>query len=305
MKAIRYLGPGHIEIAEVARPTAKVGELVVEMHAVAICNQTDVRIYNGVQTTYPLEAGAPGRDAAGVVLEVGEAVKDFKPGQPVVILGSRLYAEYCTRRPEDLVSLPAGTSLVEAAPLGLAGHMIAVARKVGSLRGKSLIITGLGPAGLFLAQVAADAGAKSIIGLDIRPERFELARTLGATTTALANDRDIIKACREAPADVGIDCSGSPQAVTLLYSTCTTVVAFGDVHQTVKIDIPRRRAVTLLNGYLTDADRRDGLTAAVKLFLKKKLQTRPLISQTMRLEEYALAMQKVRRGEVIKLVLTR
>lgn len=305
MKAIKYLGPGHIEVADVARPAPKAGEVLVEMRAASICNQVDVRAYNGVQTTYPLELGAPGQEGAGVVAEVGDGVDGFKVGDPVAMVGKKMYAEYSVRQPEELAPLKGATSLVEAAPLGLAGCVIAGVKKAGDLRKHSVIVTGLGPAGLFLVQVAAIAGAKEIIALDIKPKHFELARSLGATTTALANDRGIINTCKGTPADFGIDCSGSPHAVGLLYGMCTTVIAFGSVKETVKIDIPTRRSVTLLNGCLTEEERRAGLAEAVKLFLRKKLHTRPIISQTMRLEEYALAMQKVRRAEVLKLVLTR
>jgi len=115
----------------------------------------------------------------------------------------------------------------------------------------------------------------------------------------------VMNRLREEPADLGVDCSGSPQAVSQLYGSCSLVVAFGSVDETVKIEIPKRRSVTLMNGVLSWEERSKGLADAVKLFLKRKLQTRPLISQTMLLEEYALAMQKVRRGEVVKLVLTR
>ena len=149
MKAVRYLGPGHIEIADGARPVPKADEVLVETRAVSICNQTDVRTYNGVQTTYPLEPGAPGREGAGVVAEVGKNVTGLKPGDPVVMMGKRLYAEYSTCSPQALVLLKSGASLVEAAPLGLAGCVLAALKRVPSMRGRSVIITGLGPAGLF------------------------------------------------------------------------------------------------------------------------------------------------------------
>ncbi len=305
MKAVRYLGPGHIEIADVARPMPGDNEVLVELRAASICNQTDIRVYNGVQTTYPLFPGAPGREGAGVVVEVGSGVRGFKPGDPVAMIGSRLYAEYSLRRPEELALLTAGTNLVEAAPLGLAGSVVAVLSKVESLRDRSVVITGLGAAGLMAVQVARQFGARKIIGLDIRPAHFEIAQGLGASIATFANDREIINSCREKPADLGIDCSGAAQAVSLLFTMCSSVVAFGILSETVKIDVPHSRPVKLANAFLTDSEHHEGLAIAAKLFLKKKIATRPFITQTMRLEEYALAMQKVRRSEVIRLVLTR
>ena len=305
MKAVRYLGPGHIEIADVARPTPGEDEVIVELRAASICNQTDIRVYNGTQTTYPLFPGAPGREGAGVVADVGANVKRFKCGDPVAMIGSRLYAEYSVRKPEELVPLTAGTNFAEAAPLGLAGEVIAALSKVDSLRDRSVVIAGLGAAGLLAVQIAREFGARKVIGLDIRSTHFELAQELGASVAALVNDREIINSCREKPADLGIDCSGAAQAVSLLWTMCSTVLAFGTLSEPVKLEVPHSRPVKLLNAFLTEAERRDGFVSAVKLFLRKKIVTRSLVSQTMRLDEYALAMQKVRRSEVLRLVLTR
>jgi threonine dehydrogenase-like Zn-dependent dehydrogenase len=305
MKAIKYLGPGHIVYADVPRPKPKPGEVLVETRAASICNQTDARVYNGIQTTYPLDSGAPGSEGSGVVAELGSGVTGFAVGDPVAMIGRRVYAEYSVRVPEELAPLKSLTSLVEAAPLGLAGCVVAALDKVGSLKDRTVAVTGLGPAGLLAVQFAQYQGAARIIGLDIRPDHLDLARALGATSAVLANDREVLKACRQTPVDVGFECSGSAQAVSLLYSMCSTVLAFGAVYDAVKIDLPPERPVTLFNGFLTEQERREGLAAAVKLYLRRKLQTRPIISQTMPFEDYPLAMQKVRRGEVLRLVLTR
>ena len=305
MKAIKYLAPGHVVIADVPRPKPKSGEVLVETRAVSICNQTDARIYNGIQTAYPLDYGVPGSEGAGGGAELGADVTAFAVGDPVAMIGARLYAEYSVRAPEELAPLKSLTSLVDAAPLGLAGCVAAALVKVGSLKDRTVAVAGLGPAGLFCVQLAHVQGAAKIIGLDVRPDRLDLASVLGATSAVLANDRDVLRASRQTPLDVGVECSGSGQAVSLLYSMCSTVLAFGAVYEAVKMDLPSDRAVTLINGFLTEQERREGLAAAVKLYLRRKLQTRPVISQTMPFEDYPLAMQKVRRGEVLRLVLTR
>ena len=304
MKAVKYRAAGHIEYADVECPTPGEDEVLVETHAVSICNQLDARIYTGLHTTFPLEVGEPGRHGAGVVVEVGKKVKDIKVGDKVAMIGDRMYAEFCVRRAVEVGVLKPSSSLLEAAPLGLAGCLIMTLKKVRSLRGASVIITGLGPAGLFMVQLARNAGAKKIIGLDIRTNYFDLARRFGATDTVFANDRDIVKECRESPADFGLDCSGSAPAVSMLFGMCTNVVSFGAVKQSLKVDVPGDRTVTFVNGYLREEERTEGLEAAVKLFLRKKLVSGPLITETMKLDEYALAMQKVRRGEVLKMILT-
>ena len=303
MKAVRYLGPGHIEITETARPAPRKDEALVEIRAVGICNQSDTRTYNNVRATYPLAPGDPGCEAAGVVIEVGDEMTDVKPGDRVVMTGRRMYAEFCTRRAHEMAPLPAGVDIVEAAALPTAGCLIAAARRAGSLGERSVIVTGLGAAGLFAVQWAKIEKADEIIGFDIRPDRFEAARRFGASTAAAANDRALLTRFREKPADVGIDCSGNPQAVSILYTTCSTIVAFGVLSEPVKLEVPASRLVTLFNGHLGDEERQAGLREAVRLFVEGKLLTKPIITDVMKLEDYGLAMQRVRRGEVTKVVL--
>ena len=63
-----------------------------------------------------------------------------------------------------------------------------------------MLVTGAGPIGLLVAQVARARGATEIAVTDLNPHRLELARGMGATTEV-------------GEADALIECSGHPQAL--------------------------------------------------------------------------------------------
>jgi len=104
--------------------------------------------------------------------------------------------------PEDFAhALPDGLSDEAGAlmePLSVALWACAKARVSA---GDRVLVTGAGPIGLLVAQVARARGATEIAVTDLNPHRLELARSLGATTEV-------------GEADALIECSGHPQALS-------------------------------------------------------------------------------------------
>uniref|UniRef100_A0AC34PWD8 Alcohol dehydrogenase n=1 Tax=Panagrolaimus sp. JU765 TaxID=591449 RepID=A0AC34PWD8_9BILA len=86
--------------------------------------------------------------------------------------------------------------------------------KMGEVReGDTVGIWGLGPIGLMCAQWCQILGAKRVIGIDIVPERLELARKhLGIDVIDFGKNKGkVVEALRElngGPLDVGIECAG-------------------------------------------------------------------------------------------------
>ncbi len=69
----------------------------------------------------------------------------------------------------------------------------------------SLGVFGLGPIGLMCVRIARHLGVKQIIGIDLVPERLEMARKSGAETVNLAEVDDIPAAVREMTGGRGTD----------------------------------------------------------------------------------------------------
>ena len=82
MKAVVFDSPGKFRISEVPDPIVGSDDVLIAVKAAGVCG-TDVHIYEGdFIADYPL---IPGHEFAGEVMEVGEAVQNFKPGDRVAV----------------------------------------------------------------------------------------------------------------------------------------------------------------------------------------------------------------------------
>ena len=84
MKTVIVPAPGKIEIRQVETPVINAYQALVKTEMVALCNATDSKLvagkFPGVDT-YPL---ALGHENAGIVVAVGEKVRNFKMGDRVI-----------------------------------------------------------------------------------------------------------------------------------------------------------------------------------------------------------------------------
>ena len=73
-----------------------------------------------MQKNYPLSLPAIlGRDVSGIVRAVGANVKHFKPGDRVLALSNKTYAELVAVDDSDVTHLPDGVNLADAAAIPL------------------------------------------------------------------------------------------------------------------------------------------------------------------------------------------
>jgi predicted dehydrogenase len=140
-----------------------------------------------------------GYSSAGVVLECGAGVQDFKPGDRIatagphagiVAVGSRLCAQ-----------VPAGVSLEDAAYGAVGAIALQGVRLARVGLGDRVLVIGLGLVGQLAACLARAQGAK-VYGIDPNEERCRLAEALGVerARTHAARD-DIAEFC----CGVGVD----------------------------------------------------------------------------------------------------
>ena len=103
--------------SDVADPVIKDDEVLVKIHAAAL-NRADLLQRQG---KYPSPAGCPewmGLEIAGVIVEIGKDVADWKIGDRVcALLGGGGYAEYVAVKHDMLMPVPKGLTLAEASAL--------------------------------------------------------------------------------------------------------------------------------------------------------------------------------------------
>ena len=110
-------GPEVLQWAEVPDPDPGPGEVLIDVAASAV-NRADMMQRQGF---YPPPKGAPaypGLECSGTIAALGEGVTGWRPGEQVcALLAGGGYAEKVAVPAGQLLRIPQGTTLVEAAAL--------------------------------------------------------------------------------------------------------------------------------------------------------------------------------------------
>ncbi len=215
MKAVlirKYGGAEVLEVTDVAAPTARAGEVVVQVVATTV-NPIDWQVRDGaatsyVKVTFPVILGC---ELAGVVAEVGPGVTRLKVGDEVFAMMPTHWganAERVALAEHFVVKKPAGLSMVEASSLPVAAMTsLAGLRKRGKVQpGERVLVNGAsGSVGLAAVQIAKALGAHvtAVCGGD----SFGLVKGLGADELIDYKKTDFAKT--RATYDVVFDCIGN------------------------------------------------------------------------------------------------
>ena len=120
MKAIKIDHPGNdyrLVLADIPKPSPGAGEILIRIAAAGI-NHADLAQARG---TYPPPPGAPdtlGMECSGEIAELGAGVTNHKVGDKVcALLGGGGYAEYAAITTTNILPVPRGVTVIEAAAL--------------------------------------------------------------------------------------------------------------------------------------------------------------------------------------------
>ncbi|MGN0177916.1 MAG: NAD(P)H-quinone oxidoreductase [Monoglobaceae bacterium] len=117
MKAMLVDENKNLVWSEVDNPIIKDDEVLVKIHAAAL-NRADLLQRQG---KYPSPAGCPewmGLEIAGVIVQLGKAVTNWKVGDKVcALLGGGGYAEFAAVKYDMLMPIPRGLTMEEASAL--------------------------------------------------------------------------------------------------------------------------------------------------------------------------------------------
>ncbi|MFN9472061.1 NADP-dependent oxidoreductase [Acidovorax sp.] len=182
----RYGKQRALRLADLPRPELRDGEVLVEVHAAGV-NLLDAKIRNGefkpiLPYRLPLVLG---HDVAGVVVQVGPQVRQFKIGDEVYARADDFrigtFAEFVPVRESSLAPKPRGLSMVEAASIPLVGLTAwqALVEQGGLRQGQKVFIqAGSGGVGSFAIQLAKHLGAS--VATTAGAASAQAMRTLGA-----------------------------------------------------------------------------------------------------------------------------
>ena len=196
MKAVAYQNAGELDRTDslvdvtLDKPVAAGRDLLVQVEAISV-NPVDYKIRSGVSP----DAGqwkVLGWDAVGTVVETGDQVRDFKPGDRVWYAGSLTRpganSEFHLIDERIVGRKPASLSNSEAAALPLTSitawemlfDRLDVRRPVAGAANAILIIGGAGGVGSIAIQLARALTDLTVIATASRPETQDWVKQLGA-----------------------------------------------------------------------------------------------------------------------------
>lgn len=320
--------PG-VEVRDVEVPELGGDGVLLKVKAAAICG-SDLGIYDYTPAYSQMKLPVIlGHEFAGSISEVGTRVEGFKEGDRVLsrsvlscgecgfcrdgmdnlcefsrVLGIHSdggFAEYVAVPKHLLHGIPEGMSYEEAAlvePLSNALHFVRDLTPVEP--GDLAVVLGIGPIGLFSAQLFRLAGAEVLItGVTVDAERFRIAERLGLDSMNVDEEDPVERVLKETNgrgADVAFVAVGAPSAMVQAVRLArkrgrVTVVGIFPEDVALPMTSIVRREITVSGAY--DA-RRSNFPEAINLISNGAINAREMITHRFPLEKAREAFEVAR-----------
>jgi len=203
----QYGPPESLTVEEIEDPTAKEGQVVVDVRACAV-NFPDVLIIQNLYQFKPPLPFSPGAEVAGVVRSAGSGVEGVRIGDRVFAsTGWGGLAEQIAVDARSLVPIPDGVEFGPASAFLYAyGTAHYALKDRGRLRpGETLVVLGAaGGVGLAAVELGSLMGA-TVIAAASSDDKLELCRDYGAAKTINYAAEDLKTRIRELTGGVGAD----------------------------------------------------------------------------------------------------
>jgi len=341
MKALVYTRPYHLEHTDFPDPVVGKHDVLIRVMACGICG-SDVHGYTG-KTGRRIPPLIMGHEAAGIIEETGDQVKQLKRGDRVCF-DSTVYCNRCepcqnghpnrceqrkvlgvstpafkrhgafaelVAIPWWIVSkLPENVSFVQAALLEPTSIGLHAATRSPISSGQTVVVIGAGTIGLCILQAVRLKGATRIIVSDINEFRLGLAKELGVEKTVNPSreslERAVLNQTENNGAEVTIEAVGLAETFQQALETTKTgghVTVVGLSQKGVDLDVQ-----TLVSRELTlrgSYASAGEFREAIDLIASKKINVEPLISRVMPLSRGQQAFDLLYKGEedLVKIVL--
>lgn len=266
MRGVYLPGERRVVIEEVADPTPGPGQVVVRMRASSICGSDIRAIYREHLGRGPeaYRGVIAGHEPCGDVVAVGAGCERVGEGDRVLLyhiagcglcrdcrLGYMIsctspsraaygwqrdggHADYLLAEEHTCIALPDALTHLDGACVACGFGTAYEALRRAEVSGRdAVLVTGLGPVGLAVGMLARRLGANLVVGVDVAPERCELAEKLGCVDTALrAGDgvaERVLALTGGRGCELSVDCSGTAAgrdtalAGTRRYGRCVLV----------------------------------------------------------------------------------
>jgi len=245
MKAAFVKSESTISVEDIENPSIGPGDILVKMESCGICGSDLEKVFG----KYGQPSMRLGHEPAGVILEVGSNVKDFKKGDRVFTHHhvACYDCHFCNHGNETMcpkyyetnlspcglseqyvvpewnvihggvLKIPDSMIFDEAAMIEPLACCVRSWKKLSYKKSDSIAIFGVGPTGMMHVMLAKDKGFDKIFCLDVNDFRLEFAKKLKITGTINSNDsskkKTILSETSNRGVDVAIVATGSLKAL--------------------------------------------------------------------------------------------
>lgn len=230
-------------------------------------------------------------------------------------LGVSAFAEYAVVSRLSAIKVPKDLPFEIAALFGCA-VITGVGAVVNTSKvkpGSTVAVIGLGGIGLNTVLGARLAGARKIVAIDMREDKLQLARQLGATDAFAASDPkcvEKVKAATNGGVDYAFEMAGSVEALELAWNITgrggETVTA-GLPNPAKRLQLPAVQLVaeerTLRGSYLGSCVPMRDIPNFIELYRAGQLPVDRLMSNTVKLDDINEAFDRLASGETVRTVM--
>ncbi len=253
--------------------------------------------------------------ATGGMLDGTARLRDER-GPLFQALGCGAFAEAIVVPAIGVVKVPSDLDPAVAALLGCAvATGVGAALNTASIAtGDTVAVIGCGGVGLNVVQGARIAGAGRIVAVDVRAEKLEMARAMGATDGVLANEEDPVSAVMQLTdqhgADVVFEVIGKGSTIEQALGMTRRggqAVLVGIPAMDVVLHIPAMVGIvlaekTIRGCWLGSTDLRRDVPCLVDLYRRGQLLLDQLVTRRLRLDEVNTGLAALEEGEVARSV---
>src|SRR5580692_9228875 len=237
MHAAVYRGVNDVRLETVPVPQIGPGELLLRVHSCGVCGTDLKKIATGSHSAPRIF----GHETSGMVAAVGADVRQFQPGDRVVVFhhipcrdcyycqhntfaqcstykkvgctagfepSGGGFAEYVRVMDwivqKGTVRIPDGVSFEQACFVEPVNTCMKGIEALRLLPAETVLAIGQGPIGIILSVLAKEAGT-TVITSDLYPERLRIGKSLGFELTIDASQHDVVSSVRERTEGRGAD----------------------------------------------------------------------------------------------------
>ena len=340
MKAVIWEGINKLRYDESAPdPVCREDWVIVKVMSAGVCS-TDVHVITG-----QFQNGEPpvilGHEICGVVTEVGSRVTTSRVGDRVVIetsiscghcvyceTGNKHlcresheigftpynggYAQYVTAPASCLHKIPDNMSFDEGGILEACLCPFGAIYRFGMKAGETVLIQGVGAAGLSYIQAVKCFSPAKIIAAARNPASLELARQFGADVTINVKQEDLTTRVLEETggkgADFSIDAAGAPNTIENAVKLCAPggrCLLYGLPAEDARIQFPVKDVIMKQLTVMGATNNQLAWDPLIQLVSSGKFNVKDMVSRVYRLDqlEQALEVVKQRPDGFIKAVI--